>query len=165
MKNRPHPFRPKKWALSMVIKDISNYRAWIKTIKAEKANPDSLWHRFNMDHNDFYVIYFPMSLPEEDKALPDNIKRMRVVESLAPVHRYIDEDLNFAEYIVPEFNQFYDEDEKPTLTYGIVYRFAFKRLSLKWAISRTLLIGAITFVFIKWPLITMAIELVKSLIG
>ena len=107
-----HPFKPKKWAISMVIKDITNYRAWIKTIKQEKENPNSLWHRFNMKHNDFYVIYFPMSLPEEDRALPDNIKRMRVVESLAPVHRYLDEDLEFAEYIVPEFNQFYDDNNQ-----------------------------------------------------
>lgn len=164
MKNKPYPFNPKKWALAMVIKDISNYRAWIKTIRAEKKNPNSLWHKFDMDHNDFYVIYFPISLPEEDRALPDNIKRMRVVESLAPVHRYIDEDLNFAEYIVPEFNQFYDENNQPTLTYGIVYRFAFKRLSLKWVFSRFTIIGLLTWIFIKWPIVSLIVEFISKTI-
>lgn len=162
-KNRPHPFRPKKWALWMVIRDIRNYRDWIKTIKKEKENQNSLWHRFGMKHNAFYVIYFPMSLPDEDRHLPDNIKRMRVVESLAPVHRYFDEDLQFAEYIVPEFNQFYDDENQPTLTYGIVYRFAFKRLSLGWVISRSILIGAITWALVKWPVISSLVEFITNL--
>jgi len=161
MKLKLHPFRPKKWALYMILKDIKNYRAWIHTINNEKKDLNSLWHRFGMKHNFFYVIYFPMSLPEEDKALPDNIKRLRVVESLAPVHRYLDEDLNFAEYVVPEFNQFYDDNNQPTLNYGIVYRFAFKRLSIGWAVSRSIIIGALIWAFVKWPLISMVVELIK----
>jgi len=165
MKLKLHPFRPRLWAISMVLKDIENYRAWIRAIKKEKKDQNSLWTRFGMNHNFFYVIYFPMSLPEEDKALPDNIKRMRVVESLAPVHRYLDEDLNFAEYIVPEFNQFYDDNNQPTLNYGIVYRFAFHRLSLSWLISRLIVIGGLVWAFLKWPLIGMVVELVKPLFG
>lgn len=143
-----------------VIRDIKNYVDWIKTIDKEKANPNSLWYRFNMKHNFFYTIYFPITLPDEDVALPDKIKRLRVVESLAPVHRYLDEDLQFAEYIVPEFNQFYDEDNKPTLVYGIVYRFAFKRLNLKYVISRLLFWGVTIWALFKYPVI----EWLKNLI-
>ena len=163
MKIKLHPFRPKKWALSMVIRDLVNYREWIKAVNNEKKNENSLWYRFNMKHNFFYVIYFPMSLPEEDKTLPDNIKRMRVVESLAAVHRYLDEDLNFAEYIVPEFNQFYDDQNQPTLNYGIVYRFAFKRLSLKWVISRLVVIGGLLFTFLHWPIINLIVEFISGM--
>lgn len=148
-----NPFKPRKWAISIVIKDIVNYREWIKTIKREKANPKSLWHKFGMKHNAFYVIYFPMTLPQEDQVLPDNIKRMRVVESLAPVHRYFDEDLQFAEYIVPEFNQFFDEENKPTLAYGIIYRFAFQRLSLGWVLSRSIFLGIFIWALLKWSII------------
>lgn len=162
-KNRPYPFRPKRWAIWMIFKDIKNYREWIKTIKREKANPQSLWYRFKMNHNFFYTVYFHLTLPQEDSALPDNIKKLRVVESLAPVHRYFDEDLQFAEYIVPEFNQFYDDEKKPTLAYGIVYRFAFKRLSLRWLISRLVIIGGLTWAFIKYPIIQSIIELVTNL--
>lgn len=160
MKNKFYPFRPSKWSIWMVIKDIKNYIDWIKTINREKANKKSLWYKFNMRHNYFYTIYFPLTLPDEDKALPDNIKRLRVVESLAPVHRYIDEELQFAEYIVPEFNQFYDEDNQPTLVYGIVYRFAFKRLSIGWVIYRLLVIGGLIWAFTTYPII----EWLKNLI-
>lgn len=163
-KNKLYMFRPKKWAIYMVIKDFINYRSWIKTIKKEKSNPKSLWYRFGMKHNSFYTIYFPLTLSEEDRTLPDNIKRMRVVESLAPVHRYIDEDLEFAEYIVPEFNQFYDDENKPTLSYGIVYRFAFKRFSLGWLISRIIIITGIILALIKWPIITIIIDFINQLL-
>lgn len=161
-KNRLCPFRPGKWAIWMVIRDIVNYFDWIKTIKKEKANPKSLWHKFGMNHNYFYTVYFPVTLPEEDKNLPEHLKRVRVVESTAPAHRYIDEDLKFAEYIVPEFNQFYDDNNMPTLTYGIVYRFAFKRLSLLWVISRILIWTGIIFSLVKWPIINTVTEFITS---
>jgi hypothetical protein len=146
----------------MVIKDLVNYREWVKTIKKEVVNPRSLYHKFGMKHNYFYTVYFPLTLPNEDQALPDNIKRMRVVESLAPVHRYIDEDLQFAEYIVPEFNQFYDEENQPTLTYGIVYRFAFKRLSIGWAVGRPLITGFLIWAFIHWPIISTIVAQIQE---
>jgi len=155
-----HPFRPKKWALFKVIQDIINYRSWINICKQERDNPKSLWNKFGMKHNLFYVIYFHLNLPQEDKLLPDNIKRLRVVETLAPVHRYLDEDLGFAGYIVPEFNQFVDENDEPTLSYGIIYRFAFKRLSLKWVINRTIIMSIIIWALIKYPIINYLISLI-----
>lgn len=162
-RNKLYPFSPSKWAIRSVISDIKNYRDWIRTVDREKANIKSLWYKFGMKHNYFYTIYFPLTLPEEDRVLPDNIKRMRIVESLAPVHRYIDEDLQFAEYIVPEFNQFYEENE-PTLTYGIVYRFAFKRLCLGWVISRTLIVGFLIWLLVNYPIIESVVQLIKQLI-
>ena len=95
-----------------------------------------------------------MTLPSEDAPLPDKIKRMRLLESLNPVHQYLDFELGFSDYIVPEFNQFFDEDGEPTLTYGIVYRFAFKKLSLRWVLSRVLFVGALTWVLVKWPILS-----------
>lgn len=146
--------RKKLFALPEVIKDLKNYRKWAKTIKEEAQNPNSKFNTYGLNHNYFYVLYFPVTLPQEDLALPDNIKRLRVVETLTPVHQYLDNDLGFADYIVPEFNQFYDDEKQPTLTYGIVYRFAFKRLSIEWALSRALFLGVLTFTLIKWPILS-----------
>lgn len=146
--------------LLMVINDLKNYSEWIKTINREKRKNDSMWNKYHMKHNFFYTIYFPIFLPEEDRVLPDSIKRLRVIETLAPVHRYIDEELQFAEFIVPEFNQFYDDENKPTLTYGIVYRFAFKRLSLKFVLYRLLFMGLFIWGLFKLP----NIEWLKNLI-
>lgn len=136
-----------------VIRDIRSYRKWINAIREERANPNSKFNKFELNANYFYVLYLPITLPQEDAALPDNIKRLRVVENLAPIHQYLDNDLGFADYIVPEFNQFYDDDNNPTLTYGIVYRFAFKKLSLKWVLSRTLFLAAAIFTLFKFVLV------------
>ena len=141
-------------ALLEVIKDLKNYRKWVKTLKGEAENPNSKFNTYGLNRNYFSVLYLPLTLPQEDLALPDNIKRLRVVETLTPIHQYLDNDLGFADYIVPEFNQFFDDENQPTLTYGIVYRFAFKRFSLKWVLTRSLFIGALLFTLIKWPILS-----------
>jgi hypothetical protein len=130
-----------------VIQDFKNYREWSNVIHREKSNSESTFNKFGLDHNFFYILYMVITLPEEDRVLPDNIKRLRVVELLKPIHQYLDEDLGFANYIIPEFNQFVDNDGNPTLAYGIVYRFAFKTFSFKWLITRLLLIGTIGLFF------------------
>lgn len=155
-------FNPLSWSFWIVIKDIQNYIEWIKTINKEKSNPSSIWNKFHMKHNYFYTIYFPLALSQEDNTLPDNIKRLRVVELLSPVHRYFDEDLQFAEYIIPEFNQFYDEENKPTLLYGIVYRFAFKRLSFKWLLTRTIFWGGLIWFLYKYSILQFIIKLISN---
>lgn len=137
-----------------VIRDIKNYRSWIRTIKEERSRANSKFHLYGLNHNYFYVLYVPITLAPEDVALPDNIKRLRVIENLTPIHEYLDNDLGFADYIVPEFNQFYDEDGEPTLTYGIVYKFAFKKLSLSWIFSRALFIGILIWALTKWPILS-----------
>lgn len=142
-----------------VIKDIKNYISWVKTIKKERDNPNSKYNKFTLNHNYFYIIYLPVTLSEEDSALPDSVKKLRVIDDLSPVHQYLDIDLGFADYIVPEFNQFYDDKGNPTLTYGIVYRFAFKRLSLYWVLKRILIISALIWAFNKLSIVSFIIDL------
>ena len=142
------------FGLLEVIKDLRNYRKWVRAIKIEAQNPDSKFNTYGLNHNYFYVLYIPVTLPQEDLALPENIKRLRVVETLAPIHQYLDNDLGFADYVVPEFTQFFDDENEPTLTYGIVYRFAFQRFSIGWLLSRILTITLLTFVLIKWPILS-----------
>lgn len=147
-----------------VIRDIKNYRNWIKIIRDEASNPQSKFNRYNLDFNPFYVLYVPITLPQEDAALPENIKRLRLMEVLAPIHQYLDLDLGFAGNIVPEFNQFYDDEDNPTLTYGIVYRFAFDTLSLRWFITRILYTIALIYALLKWPIISFVVDGVKGLL-
>lgn len=149
MKNRIANFF--RWiSLYEVRRDLSNYLDWIRIISRERDNPDSKFNKFRMNHNLFYIIYFPISLPEEDRELPDKIKRLRVIESLKPVHLYLDDELGFAEYLVPEFSQFFDDENNPTLTYGIIYRFGFKRFSLSWLIKRVIFWIVATLLFFSF---------------
>ena len=131
-------FKNLKPGFKAVYIDFRDYFDWINTIKHEKANPKSLWKKFGLDHNIFYTIYLVVTLPDQDAPLTDYIKRLRVIEILSPINRYLD-DLGFAEYLVPEFNQIVDtKTDQLTLSYGIVYRFAFNRFNLGWLISRLL---------------------------
>jgi hypothetical protein len=146
-----------------VIKDIQNYRTWIKTIQAEACDSNSKFNKFGLDFNFFYVLYMSVSLPQEDANLPENIRRLRLIEILAPLHQYLDSDLGFAGSIIPEFNQFYDEERNPTLTYGIIYRFAFDTLSLKWVITRSIFTGLAIWALVKWPILSWLFETIKRL--
>lgn len=119
--------------------DLVNYRDWIKTLDREKKNPKSLLNKYSLDYDFFRNLFVILTLPGEDLPLPDNIKRLRVTESLRPVNQYLDEDLNFSEFLIPEFNQVYQDDE-PTLSYMIIYRFVFRKLTWWWLISRITLI-------------------------
>jgi hypothetical protein len=153
----------KKIPIFGVIRDIQNYRSWIKTIQEEAYNTNSKFNKFGLDFNFFYVLYVSVSLPQEDAVLPENIKRLRLMEILTPLHQYLDNDLGFAGSIVPEFNQFYDDEGNPTLVYGIIYRFAFDTLSLKWVLTRVLFIGALIFALIKWPILSWLFNTIKGL--
>ena len=145
----------KRLPLVRAWKDFKNYLDWIKVIKTEAANPKSIFNKHNMKKNFFYNVYIGVTLPQEDSVLPDNIKRLRVIEALASVHRYLDNELGFAEYIVPEFNQVFDSENNPTLTYIIVYRFQFNILSVKFVIKNLIYLTILYFLITKinWEIV------------
>ena len=80
---------------------------------------------------------------------------------LNPVHRYLDEELNFSECLTPEFNQFMDDKGNKTLTYLILYRFSFNKFSLNWLIRWIVIIGVLCFVIAKYDLFTKLFTLFK----
>ena len=141
-------FKPSTWGIVKVWRDIENYRDFIRVIKKEKANKDSKFNKWKLNHNYFYTIYFTHDIEETENQLPEHIKRLRMFEQLAPVHRYFDEELGFAECLTPEFNQFINDDDTPTLTYLITYRFSFNKISLWW--------------FVKWAAIITGIILILT---
>lgn len=145
-------FKTSTWGIVKVWRDIENYRDWCRTIKSEARNKHSKYNQWNLNHNYFCTLYFTYTVKDEEASLPEHIMRMRMMESMAPLHRYLDEELGFAGNLVPEFNQFYDDEGEPTLTYLVAYRYAFDTLSLKWIIKFLLHIGitiAAISIFIK----------------
>jgi hypothetical protein len=146
-----------------VCQDIKNYKNWIRVIDEEINNPNSKFNKYKLERSYFYIIYLSTSLPEEDALLPDNIKRLRLMEILAPVHQYLDDDLGFAGYLTPEFSQFYNEDT-PTLTYAAIYRFTFDRLSIKYILSRLFFSGIFIWAFIHFHFGSLLLNWIKSII-
>lgn len=133
------------WGLITVIKDILGYIKFIKVIKSERQNPSSKFNKYNMKHNMFYVIYTMRSLDESDAVLDERMKRVRLLDTLRPVHTYLDDELGFAGNLTPEFSQFFNNENKPTLTYAAIYRYVFNKLSLFWIVKWSIIIGLILF--------------------
>lgn len=143
-------FKLSTWGLYKSYIDIKNYYDFIQTIKKEKLNKTSKFNKWNLKTNYFYNIYFTYDLDESESNLPDNVKKLRLIESLAPLHIYLDEELGFAECLVPEISQFYNDKNEPTLTYLVMYRFAFNKLSLGWVIKWLTIISLTTALVAFW---------------
>ena len=134
-------FKPNTWGINRVRRDIENYRDWIRVIKREGTDPNSKLNKWKIQRNAFYTIYFTHDIEEAESQLPERIMQLRMIESMAPLHRYLDEDLGFAECLTPEFNRFYDDEGNATLTYLIAYRFSFNKLSLRWVVWSLIKLG------------------------
>lgn len=145
-------FRPSKWGIFKIWNDIENYRDFINVMKRERDDPNSKFNEWKINTNVFGSLYFTMDIKEEEASLPVNIQRLRLIESLSNLHRYLDEELGFAECLTPEFNQFYDDEGKPTLTYLIAYRFSFNKLSLFWVLKWSCIIGLLIFGYKYLPI-------------
>jgi len=147
-------FKPRTWGLVRVWRDIINYRDFIRVIKVEKSDPNSKWSKWQLNHNYFYTIFFTHDVDETETQLPQKVMRLRMLESLAPLHRYLDEELGFAECLTPEFNQFIDDEtQEPTLTYLITYRFSFDKLSIGWLIRWSIIMTTLIIILSRLNII------------
>jgi hypothetical protein len=143
---------PNNWGITKIYRDFDNYRDWIKTIKKEEKDPNSKYNQFKLSRNYFYNVYLTVSLDDVDLQTSEIVQRLKIVEMLNPLHRYLDDELGFAECLTPEFNQFVDDKGNKTLTYLVMYRFSFNKFSLNWLFKWIVIIGILWFVIAKYSL-------------
>ena len=156
--------KPKNWGLVKVYRDFENFADWRRVIDEEQANPQSKYNKWKLERSKLYDIFLTISLDESDAQLPEVIKRTKVLESLNPLNKYLDEDLGFAGSLSIELNQFEDDQKNLTLSYFIVYRFIFEKFSIKWLVSTVLWTGLATFIILHYNLVPLAITWLSSLI-
>lgn len=154
----------RNWGIVKVYRDFENFNDWKKTIKREELKPNSKFNKWKLNRTKLYDIYIIVTLDESDDLLPEAVKRTKVLESLNPLNRYLDEELGFAECLTCEFNQFEDIKGNLTLSYLIVYRFIFNKFSLKWLALFLIKTGVLTFFIIRFDLIISLFTWVSSLI-
>ena len=155
--------KPRNWGIVKVYRDFENFADWKKIIQREESNPKSKYNAWKLERTKLYDIYTIVSLDEVDANLTEAIQRTKVIESLNPLHRYLDEDLGFAECLNCEFNQFEDDEGNPTLSYLVVYRFNFNKFSLKWLVKFLIVTGGIIFAIIHFNLIPLLITWASNL--
>ena len=153
----------RNWGIVKVYRDFENYKDWRRIIKREEFDPNSNFNKWNLKRTKLYDVYIIVTLDESDIPLPEVVKRTKVLESLNPLNRYLDEDLGFAECLSCEFNQFEDDKGELTLSYLIVYRFIFNTFSIKWLLKFVIINGGLLFVILRFHLISLLIKWLSSL--
>lgn len=134
----------KRTFFGYLYKDIVNYFNFKKVIKRELANKESIFNEYKLQHNyNFTKIGFILTLPDECAQIDDESKRYFVVDKMTPVIKYLDEELQFNEYLTikePDEFMYVDDNgvQKQTLSYLIEFDFDFKVLS--WVLVLKLLI-------------------------
>jgi len=156
--------KPQNWGIIKVYRDFQNFSDWKKTVRKEENNPNSKFNKWKLKRTKLYDVYITVSLDESDDSLPENVKRVKVLESLNPLNRYLDEELGFAECLSCEFNQFEDSEGKLTLTYLIVYRFIFNKFSLKWLLKFIVKLSVLIFFIVRYDLIISLFKWLLNLI-
>jgi len=156
--------KPRNWGIVKVYRDFENFADWRRIVRREEADPKSKYNQWKLSRTKLYDIYTIVSLDEVDLQLPEAVQRTKVVESLNPLHRYLDDDLGFAECLNCEFNQFEDDKGLPTLSYLMVYRFRFEKFSLKWIIKSLIILGILAYVVLHFHLIPLLSTWLSSLI-
>lgn len=116
-----------------IIKDISNYRFILKTIKKNKGTIE--WEKLKLRADWIGRIYTIVNLPPEVIHSPDAPQEIRpayVLDESRPVNEYLMK-LNLQEIILPAI-----EAVPESLSYLIVYTPYFQKLSFKWVFYRIL---------------------------
>jgi len=154
--------KPRNWGIVKVYRDFENFADWKRTIRREQSNPNSKFNKWKLSRTKLYDVYLIISLDESDVPLPEELKRVKVIESLNPLNRYLDEELGFAECLSCEFNQFEDKEGNATLSYLIVYRFIFNKFSLKWLLKFLVINTVLLFVIFHFKLIPLLVSWVLN---
>jgi hypothetical protein len=133
-----------------IIKDISNYRFILKTIKKNKGTIE--WDNLKLRADWIGRIYTVVNLPPEVIHSPDAPQEIRpayVLDESRPVNEYLMK-LNLQEIILPAI-----EAVPESLSYLIVYTPYFQKLSVKWVFYRILWLLLILWVQHKFGVLGM----------
>lgn len=114
-----------------IITDIGNYRFLRKTIKKNKGSVE--WEKYKLRVDWIGRIYTVVNLPPEVIYSPDTPEQIRpayVLEETRPLNEYLTR-LNLQEIIMPELTPI-----ENSISYLVVYRPYFQRLSIRWFLWR-----------------------------
>lgn len=116
-----------------IIRDISNYRFILKTIKKNRESVE--WKKFNLRADWIGRLYTVVNLPPEVTLSPDAPEEIRpayVLDQTKGLNEYLTR-LNLHEIIIPSLEPIEDAD-----SYLVVYSPYFQKLSVSWFVYRTI---------------------------
>ena len=111
--------------------DFKNFFKFKKDISRELSEPKSGMNSLGIKRNWLgNILYVQINCTDTDLRNADyNFDRM-VMTKLKPVIQYLGQDLGWSDYLVPQVNNFVDENDNPSLSYGVLFVFTGYNLTL-----------------------------------
>jgi len=115
--------------------DIKNFFRFRKDIKRELAEPKSGMNNLGIKKNWLgNILYMQINCTDADLMNAGYDFDRMVMIKLKPAVQYLGQDLGWSEYLVPQVNNFVDEEGNPTLSYGILFIYTGYRMTLTKAL-------------------------------
>lgn len=115
--------------------DIKNFFRFRKDIKRELAEPKSGMNNLGIKRNWLgNILYMQINCTDTDLMNAGYDFDRMVMIKLKPAVQYLGQDLGWSEYLVPQVNNFVDEEGNPTLSYGILFIYTGYRMTLTKAL-------------------------------
>lgn len=128
------------------IKELYYWFKLIKVINKNKSRPD--WKRMNFRIGWVYQIYTVINLKDEYMGEEEDVKKMRVLEKIAPINKYVASLSDF----VKDSVRLEIVHEPNTKSWVVIYWPLFNYFSLWWVLKR-IIIGFSAYFIIKWSII------------
>jgi hypothetical protein len=99
-------------------------------MKREYFTRDSKFNYFKLKQNWLgNVVYMQLNCTDEDLMNANYDSETMVMRKIQPVVEYLSRELDWGDYLTPQISNFVDEDENPSLSYGILFVFTPYRLT------------------------------------
>ena len=137
--------------------DLKNFFKFRKEIKREINEPKSGMNSLGIHRNWLgNILYVQINCTEANLRDADyNYDRM-IMTKLKPIVHYLSQDLGWSDYLVPQVNNFVDEDGNQTLSYGVLFIFTGYSLTMTKAILGIIAgivgIGSLIYCLMQWLL-------------
>jgi len=105
-------------------RDFKNFIQFKKDVKSELKRANSKMTRFNIKSNKLgNILYVQINCTDADLMNNDYDYDRMLMMRMKPIVTYLSQELGWGEYLVPQINNFVDENGEPTLSYGVLFVF------------------------------------------
>lgn len=137
------------------MKDFSNFFKFRKEMSAMKNFRDSKFNKYGLQLNWLKnVIYMQVDCTDEDLMNFDYDEEKMVLKKIQPVVEYLGAELGWSDYLSPQISNFVDDNNEPTLSYGVLFVFTPYRLTFAKAVINAIvtlgIFGAAIWAILKF---------------
>ena len=106
------------------IRDFKNFLQFKKDVNSEMKRANSKMTRFNIKKNGLgNILYVQINCTDADLMNNDYDYDRMLLMRMKPIVDYLSQELGWGEYLVPQINNFVDDDGNPSLSYGVLFIF------------------------------------------